>query len=349
MTIPTDNQSLQNGSVRIATVLAIPNVLEKLGYNPSEILSELGLDLSLFSDPDNIIPFGVRSHLIQHCVHKTNCQHFGFLIGQQAGPSTLGLAGFLMQQSPDVGTALHSLVRYAHLHVRGALIYLEEQDDKVFLGYSIYQPRVEATAQLEDGALAIAFNIMRKLCGSTWLPLNVFFTRQMPENISPYNDFFNAPLNFDADRNGLSFSAKWMKEPIMGADPALNHFLQKQVNQLESSYDGDFVSQVRKALHSALLAQRGNVSHIAALFSMHPRTLSRRLKSCGVSFQELLDQSGYEVSQQLLENSSMGISQIAATLDYSDASAFTRAFKRWSGMTPANWRKKSKVQQHPIL
>lgn len=344
MTISSDNQSLQNGSVRIATVLAIPNVLEKLGYNPSEILAELGLDLSLFSDPDNVIPFDMRSHLIQHCVRKTNCQHFGFLIGQQAGPSTLGLVGFLMQQSPDVRTALRSLVRYAHLHVRGALIYLEEQDDKVFLGYSIYQPGVEATAQLEDGALAISFNIMRKLCGSTWLPLNVFFTRHMPENISPYNDFFNAPLNFNADRNGLLFSAKWMQTPVTGADPALNHFLQKQADQLGSSHNDDFVTQVRRALQSALLTQRGSITHIAALFSMHPRTLSRRLKSCGVSFQELLDQGGYEVSQQLLENSSMGISQIAATLDYSDASAFTRAFKRWSGMTPANWRKKSDIQ-----
>ncbi len=295
--------------------------------------------------PDNIIPFDLRSQLIQHCVYKTNCQHFGFLIGQLAGPSTLGLVGFLMQQSPDVGTALHSLVRYVHLHVRGALISLEEKDNLVFLGYSVYQPEVEATAQLEDGALAIAFNLMRKLCGPTWRPLNIFFTRNTPEHISPYTDFFNAPLNFNADRNGLSFSVKWMKNPVKGADPALKHFLQKQVDQLGSSHDVDFVTQVQRALHSALLAQQGNITHVSALFSMHPRTLSRRLKSCGVSFQELLDQGGYEVTQQLLKNSSMGISQIAATLDYSDASAFTRAFRRWSGMTPANWRKKNEVQQ----
>jgi AraC-like DNA-binding protein len=324
--------------VRIATVAAIPIVLEQLGYDPAAILSELGLDMSLFDDPDNVIPYAMRSQLIQHCVRKTHCQHFGLLIGQQTGPSSLGLVGFLVQQSPDVATALRSLVRYAHLHVRGAVIYLEEENGSAFLGYSIYQPKVEASEQIEDGAVTIAFNILRKLCGPAWKPENVLFAHRKPADIRPYQQFFRAPLNFDADRNGLLFSAKWLHQPVMGADPELHRLLQKQVDQLHSRYGDDFAEQVRRVLHSALLTQQATADHVAALFSIHPRTLSRRLKACGTCFQELADQSRFEIARQLLGSSSMELSQIAATLDYADASAFSRAFRRWSGATPALWR-----------
>jgi AraC-like DNA-binding protein len=78
---------------------------------------------------------------------------------------------------------------------------------------------------------------------------------------------------------------------------------------------------------------------VAALFSMHSRTLSRRLNDFGTSFQALLDESRFEVARQMLEDSRTEVKQIAMALDYADASAFTRAFRRWSGTTPAQWRR----------
>ena len=327
--------------MRIGTVAAIPTILNNLGYVPAAVLSEIGFDLALFDDPDNVIPYALRSQLIQHCVSKTQCQHFGLLIGQHINPSAVGLVGFLMQQSPDVGTALNSLVRYAHLHVQGAVISLEEEAGSALLSYSIYQPNVEAREQIEDGAVAAVFNILRKLCGSSWAPKDVLFSHSKPTDIRPFQEFFEAPLIFNAERNGILFSSKWLKQPILGADPDLRTYLQKQVEQLENRYNDDFVEQVRRVLHSSLLTQQANADQVAALFSMHPRTLHRRLQSYGTSFQELADEGRFEIAQQLLENSKMDLSQIAASLDYADASAFTRAFKRWSGTTPAQWREKN--------
>jgi AraC-like DNA-binding protein len=73
---------------------------------------------------------------------------------------------------------------------------------------------------------------------------------------------------------------------------------------------------------------------------MHGRTLNRRLKARGTTFQSLVDEVRYEIARQLLEHTHMSMSQIAATFDYTDASAFTRAFRRWSGTTPAAWRRR---------
>jgi AraC-like DNA-binding protein len=73
---------------------------------------------------------------------------------------------------------------------------------------------------------------------------------------------------------------------------------------------------------------------------MHGRTLSRRLRAYGTSFRELADEVRFEIARQMLENTELEVAEIAITLDYADASAFTRAFRRWSDTTPARWRER---------
>ena len=335
-----ESPSSESGTVRIGTVVAIPEVLTELGYDADAFLEELGFEPSLFDDPDNVVAYAFRNHLMQLCASKTRCEHFGLLVGQRAGLSSLGLVGFLAQQSPNVATALRSLVRYAHLHVRGGVIYMDEDDDFVLLGYGIYQPKVEAHEQIEDGALAIVFNILHKLCGPEWHPAQVLFSHRKPVDIHPFRRFFKVPLIFNAARSGVLFSNKWLGQPISDAEPGLRRFLQKYVDQLDSHYRDDFAEQVRRVLHSVLPTHHGTADRVAALFSIHPRTLHRRLKACGTNFQALDAQVRFEIARQWLENSSMEVSQIAAALDYADASAFARAFRRWSGTTPSLWRER---------
>ena len=124
MTRSTASPPVSAGTVRTGTIAAIPKVLRQLGFSPADVFAEIGFDASLLDDPDNVIPYASRNQLIQQCVSTTRCPYFGFLLGQHVGPSSLGLVGFLVQQSPDVAVALNTLVRYAHLHVSGAEIYL---------------------------------------------------------------------------------------------------------------------------------------------------------------------------------------------------------------------------------
>ena len=340
MTPPIENQRSEDNTVRIATAASIPKVLKQLGYDPVPLLAELGLELSLFDDPDNVISYALRSRLVQLCVNTTRCQHFGLLLGQHVGLSSVGLVGFLVQQSSNVQTALESLVRYAPLHVRGGVVYMDQGDGSVLLGYGIYQQKVEAREQIEDGSAAAIFNFLRELCGPRWRPLEVRFTHRKPTDIRPFRQFFKAPLIFNAERSGVLFSSKCLQQSVSGAEPELRRLLQKYVDDLESQYSDDFVAQARRVLHTALLTQHATAEQVAALFSIHPRTLNRRLKASGTNFHELANQSRFEIAQQWLEHSSMELIQIAAALGYADASAFTRAFRRWSGTTPSLWRKR---------
>jgi len=78
---------------------------------------------------------------------------------------------------------------------------------------------------------------------------------------------------------------------------------------------------------------------VAEIFGIHRRTLNRRMRARGLTFQELVEEVRYDIARQLLRETDLAIVAIAAVLDYADAAAFTRAFRRWSGTTPAAWRK----------
>jgi len=322
--------------------LAIPAVLRSLGANPAKVLAEAGFDLKLFDNPDHRVSYAARGRLIAICVASTGCQHFGLLVGAQGGLHSLGLVGLLVKYSPDVGKALRSLVHHLHLHVRGAATTLVVDGDSAVLGYEIHQPRVEATDQTGDGAVATMFNIMRALCGPEWKPAEVCFAHRKPEDLGPFRRFFRAPLVFDAEHNALVFSADWLDRRLPDTDPQLRRLLQKQIDTLEARHGDDFPEQVRTVLRTALVTGQAKADQVAALFSMHARTLSRRLNDFDTGFQELVDEGRFEIARQMLGDSAMDVAQIATMLDYADASAFTRAFRRWSGTTPARWRAKKR-------
>ncbi len=328
----------EEATLRIGATMALPAVLRSLGAIPAEILKEAGFDLKLFDDPENQISYAARGRLVSHCVARTGCQHFGLLVGQQGGLHSLGLMGLLVKYSPDVGTALRSLVRYLHLHVRGARTTLAAGGNSAMLSYEIHQPGVEATDQVGDGAVALMFNVMRALCGPDWKPVEARFAHRKPADVAPFRQFFRAPLRFDAGENALVFSADWLNRHLSDTDPQLHRLLQKQIDALELRHDDNFPEQVRSVLRTALVTGHAKADQVAALFSMHSRTLSRRLADFGTRFQGLADEGRFEIARQMLDNSAMELSQIAALLDYANASAFTRAFRRWSGTTPARWR-----------
>jgi AraC-like DNA-binding protein len=330
--------------LRIGATIALPAVLRSLGADPAKLVAEVGLDLSLFDSPDNLLSFAARGRLLAHCVAATKCQHLGLLVGQRAGLQSLGLVGSLVKYSPDLGTALRSLVRFLYHHVKGANATLVVDGQLVIFGYQIHQPGTEGTEQVADGALAAMFNIMQSLCGPGWKPSEVMFAHATPNNIEPFQQFFHAPLHFSAEQNALVFLADWLSYRLPVDDPELRRQLRVQIEALDAHHGAVFPDQVRRVLRPALLTARADADHIASLFSIHRRTLARRLNDHGVGFKELVDEVRYDIARQSLLDTDLKVIDVAELLGYADASAFTRAFRRWSGVAPAEWRLKMRSE-----
>jgi AraC-like DNA-binding protein len=335
---PTARRDSAEATLRIGATIALPSVLRALGADPTTLLAEAGFDPALFDNPDNLVSFAARGRLLNHCVARTGCQHLGLLIGQQGGLQSLGLTGLLVKYSPDVGTALRTLERYLHLHVRGASTTLAVIGHTAMLSYEIHEPMIEATEQVGDGAVALLFNIMRSLCGVEWQPTGVRIAHRKPGDVAPFRRFFGTTPNFDAEEYALIFRADWLSRPLPETDPQLRRLLQQQVDALEARHGRDFPEQVRSVLRTSIITGQASAEQVAAIFSMHTRTLNRRLHGAGTGFRELVDEARFEIARQMLETSVMEMTQIATMLGYTDASAFTRAFRRWSGTTPTRWR-----------
>ena len=307
----SQNTAVHEGTVRVSPLTVVPQMLREWGIDPSEITTDVGLDLSLFDNPDNMIPFTALGRLLKWCAARTRCPHFGLLVGQRGGSATLGLIGLLAQHSANVGLALRSLILHLHLHDRGAVPTLSVQQGVVVLGYAIYQEGVEGSDQVYDGAIAIVFNIMQMLCGATWLPTEVLFSHRRPGDIEPYRSFFQTPLRFDMEQTALVFPAQWLDRPTPDADPSLCRQIEQRIVALEKLDNSDLAGELRRVLRVMLITHRGSLGQVAELLSMHRRTLNRRLEELGYTFRRLVNEVRYDIARQLLENTDMGARDIA--------------------------------------
>jgi AraC-like DNA-binding protein len=326
------------GHLRIGGPLAIPEVLLRLGVDPGEVLASVGLDAQVFANPDNPVPCTALGRLLTACVARTRCRHFGLLVGERGGPASLGLVGLLIRQAADVGTALRQAALYLHLHDRGAVVVLSAEGGVARIAYAIYAPGVESSEQIGEGAIAITCNVVRSLCGADWAPTEVLLAGRRPADTRPYRRFFRAPVRFDAEQNALVFPAGVLDQRLPEASPRLQRLLLEEVQRLDQELALDFQTKVRRVLRAGLIVGHCSAEQTARLFAMQRRTLSRRLAAEGTTFESLLAESRYEAARQLLTDTSLPMRQIAEAVGYADVSVFTRAFRRWSGTTPAQWR-----------
>ena len=112
----------------------------------------------------------------------------------------------------------------------------------------------------------------------------------------------------------------------------------RRADEPASCRPGPLNEDLRRLLRTELLRDTSSAATVARLFSMHRRTMSRHLRAEGLAFREVANEVRFEIACELLDNTDMALSQIAAVLRYSELSAFTRAFRRWSGQTPSAWR-----------
>jgi AraC-like DNA-binding protein len=333
----------KHGMIRVAPMAAIPALLREFGVAPGPLLKKFGLSEEIFFQPDRTIPFEMLGRVVNTCARETGCPHFGLLVGQRGNASTLGATGFLMKNAPDVRTALNEAILNIDLHDRGATPFLDVSDETTVLGYAIYQPGIEGSDQISDGSLAIIWNVMRGLCGPEWLPLEVWFTHDKPADIGAYRRFFRTPLRFNAMHNALVFHTTWLARKIDHSDPMIYQHFQQHILDMRRYSNQDFSEKAYQALLSLLGSQRCSLDDLARHFTIHPRTLNRRLKESGTSFRELYSEARHQTANQLLRDTRTSIESIAVLLGYSDGTAFNRAFSKWEGVSPGKWRRQMQL------
>jgi len=322
--------------VPIATVASAPRLLADAGVSATSTARAAGMEPDWFDDPTQTVSFAqIRAYLAE-CVQTTRDDSFPFRLGLAEGLTALTAVGYLTQHSPDVRTALATLRDHVH-HFAGA-IEVKEQGGLASLKYWFLLPKTRGAGLIAEAGMGIGVSILRQLCGPAWNPTEVQLTRRSPQRASEWQGYARAPVQFRAKSNLLVFSAKWLEHRLDRANAEFQRLLLDFVAEADTGHSEDLSVQVCSVIRETLLAGDGSARQVASRLGMSPRTLRRRLGQQGTSFEALQDRTRFEVACHLLEHSSASVIQIADLLGYAYSSALSRAFRRWTGLSPRDWR-----------
>lgn len=329
------------GSVRIAAYLALPALLREFGIEPQDVLDAAGVRADVLDDPDNLVRYSAIGRLLAMSAQHTNCDHIGLLLGQRSRLATMGLAGRIALCADTAGEGLQNFASFFSLHNTAATVSVFTSGGFTRLVFTIIEAGMSGTGQLQLGAMALGFNILQDLCGPGWLPAVVTFASSAPTNLRPCQKFFRAPLRFDCDESALIFESRWLDRPRPPVDPHERRQVEAALRARQAAILADFTATVRRIVRKQLLIGDCSMDTVAAQLGMHRRTLDRRLKTRGTLYGDVLESVKCNVACQLLRDTRLQLQQVAESLHYSSAANFATAFRRWTGVTPSEYRRQA--------
>lgn len=191
-----------------------------------------------------------------------------------------------------------------------------------------------------EASLASAVSIIRQVCPAPFAPLEVRFQHAAPPDATAHEAYFGCPVRFEEDRDGVLMSPDALGRRNRMGDEAITRFLlphlDAELQRLEA--ERSLRDMVHDAVAGSLSEGIPKMPAIARRMGMSERTLQRRLSDEGLSFQGLVDSARRELAEGLLVQSDYSLAEVAFLTGFSEQSAFTRAFKRWSDQTPAAYR-----------
>jgi AraC-like DNA-binding protein len=188
--------------------------------------------------------------------------------------------------------------------------------------------------------LATVTALCRTVATPAFAPSAVTFQHAAPRDISEHLRLFRCPVQFGAPSNKLSFASSLLSQPIDKADASLCALLDRHAQELLEKFPprDSLINQVRSIIATEFRGGDPSLEHVAEQLTLTPRTLQRKLQELGTSHNELLDQMRRQLAMRYLREDHMAICEVAYLLGFSESSSFHRAFKRWTGVTPKEFR-----------
>jgi AraC-like DNA-binding protein len=341
--------SLGHGSVVSAvTLLGFEELVSELGGDVGALLAEVGLDRADLRKPDQFVPLSRTHELLDLAAERLRRKDLGLLWGARSDPSRLGPLYVALMNATSGRQAVEFLTRFLRLSFPTASVFLRKipgRHDELLGIHNVYrhgQPMI----QFYERRLGSLHVILKLVCGPHYKPREVWFAHRQNAAISAYQRVFGVRPQFEMPEYGLV-----IPHGILDATRPTND----QVREMALAYLGarsslPSSSIKAEALHMVQVLMRTynpGVSDTARALRLHPRTLQRRLRSEGISFDALKDDVRRSLAETLLAEPNMPLTEIALALHYANASAFTRSCQRWFGEPPTRVRRRLIARHQP--
>lgn len=316
--------------------------LRSRGFSDREIFRDTGLSAHALTGEHAAAPAGKIAALFENAATLLDDDLLGFRYGQRREMRRNGLITYVGLSSPTLMDALKNLSRYVRVF-SDAVVFETNRLEKE--GICIWHMRVSDTVrrgQHNEFQVAGLVKSLREAANRRFSLAEVTFRHPRNRNIDAFVAYFGCEVRFGAETNLMRFHMHDLATPLRTADEHLHKVL---VEHCETVLDRKrpmqpgIVYSVEKAVAARLSAGEANQDKIAATLGVSRRTLSRRLSEQGTSFHRIVEDLRKSLATNYLKDSDLPQHEIAFLLGYADLSSYVTAFKRWTGATPAQYRK----------
>lgn len=322
-------------SASLAYLRGLFDYVQAQGLAPAELLAGQAIALE---DRDARLPESVCAALFDRAAARLRDDDLGLHAGERIRPGHYGALGYVAMNCATLGEALSGLRRYQALVLDIGPVEQSVGKETLCLGWN--PGTAQQYRQLAEYNLAGLVTFARWISGRADNPLRIDFTFPAPARLDEHRRVFGCPLRFGQDRYRLLLDTRWLAQPLIQPDPAMREMMERLAEQqLQTLGQGDDAIAVARGLIAKRLGEgETELGAIATALHLSPRTLQRKLQDASLSFTQLVDDVRRELAERYLADASLDLVDIAFLLGYSEQSAFTRAYKRWTGRAPASMR-----------
>ncbi|HAU2141135.1 TPA: AraC family transcriptional regulator [Legionella pneumophila] len=319
--------------------------LEQFGIN--HFLEKIGFDLIRVHDPDAYLTQDEFNQVILEAYKLSNCPELGLVFGQNLSIVNHGFLGYAAMSSPTFGTAIQTVLSY--LNTRTNLLSLElrqfNNENRAYIKLLPHTKEMVLSRFITELAVTHLIKMRNFLISCNDPLLKIELNYDEPPYAKYYQTIFQTKIVFNTEATRVWFKAEELNYPIHFADDVSYQLAKRQLQELEKKMPlkEDMASKIKSILINQNL-NHASMDEIASRLCMTSRTLRRHLQRLDVTYQELLDEVREQKAKTFLLNNNISMTEISFLLGFQDTSNFSKAFKRWTGVTPTEYREKHEVQ-----
>jgi AraC-like DNA-binding protein len=330
---------------------AIATALESYGCDSRPLFDELEMDPQLSYNPNAQYPLAKIYRLLQRAVEVTGDDAFGLQVSRFLPSTYVPALNILVAASDNMLQGFAALCRFHSAINNVFVLKLRLTQAAVFLEYEIAEdikpllppelPKNMPAEAVDAGFGGMVENVRNSL-DPNFTVRCVYFRHPKPDNSAAFDSLFRAPIQYDQPYDRLEFDHQTLTVPLVSANRELARINEQILQSLVKGGEREqFLTDVQLHIIDQLSKGEPRQEDIAGALNLSTRQLRRRLQQLDSSYARLLEHTRHDLARKYLLQQSLSVSDVTQLLGFSDQSNFSKAFKRWEGDTPINYRRKA--------
>lgn len=344
MTLKDSNKLTDEPTTIASWALAVCRTIDAAGFDSQKILDEVGIDKSILHDPNARLPTQQMTQLWRRTVTITGDEAIGLKVANFVQPTSFNALSFSLLVSESLADAWSRVKRYYSIISNVLEVDIEHGPEQSALCFNKLPGKHYADEAI-DAFMATSYLMALQVSHGQIKPTRLALERRQPFEAKPFEQLFSCPISYAAKGNKIYYSNQDLQRPF----PSANRELALKNDEAIHSYflalsQPSFSKKVSEEIAIAMTLGNPDRDTVAKTFHMSSRSLQRKLREEGTSFSEQVEQIRKNLAQKYLSSPQLSMLEISFRLGFKDPSNFTRACKRWYGVSPLQYRQQNSAK-----